>query len=98
MIDAAKSDPVKLSKQTENGVTVKFNVAEFSKMKFENQITFMKMEKPVDPSGAVGMGINFPLSEESKIGNNSELTANCQNRKIETGMGIMVVLTNCALK
>ena len=98
LIDAAKSDPVKLSKQTENGVTIKFNVAEFSEMKFENQITYMKMEKPADPSGVVGIGINFPASEESKIGNQSELIAYCQNRKIETGVGVMVVLSSCVIK
>lgn len=98
LIDAAKSDPVKLSKQTENGVTVKFNAAEFSRMEIADKLTFLKIEHPNDMANQTAVGINFSTTEKEKIGNSSEITAFCLNRDIQTGMGIVVALTNCAIK
>ena len=99
LIDAAQSDAVKLSKQTENGVTIKFNTAEFSKMKFsDDKFSYMRMEKQTDAFRATGMGINFPISEEKKIGSKSEVTAFCPQRDIQTGMGVSITLLNCTIK
>ncbi len=98
LIDAAKSDPVKLSKQTENGVTVKFNVAEFNRMEIADKLAFLKIEHPNDMANQTAVGINFPIIEKEKIGNKAEITAFCPNRNIQTGMGIVVALTDCTIK
>ena len=98
LIDAAKSDPVKLSKQTEKGVTIKFNVAEFNRMEIAEKLAFVKIEHPNDMANQTAVGINFPITEKEKIGSKSEITAFCPNRNIQTGMGIVVALTDCTMK
>ena len=97
LLDAAQSDIVKTNEQVRKGVTVEFNVAEYSVMPFDSKVTLMRLEESSDVSKMRGLGLNFDISEAAALKSKSSAKAKCRTGEASSGMGTTITLTDCKI-
>ena len=98
LIEAAKSDPVALSKQINNGVEMIVNPSLFTGEVINDNYILMKGEQDNNMQYASAFSLSFPKSDKVKINQSPEFVAVCKNNNLETGFGIYIDLNDCTIK